>query len=333
MTVNRGLAWFSRQVPSIGPDDTGQGRVGETEIPHSDQWNDSSEPRHKDKYKPYKFNRINVMKDKNSKGSSTKLIEELYQQQEHSDDRKTIHNSYYASGSYHYRYPTGYLNSHNVNKAISLRRFECSPNDYIVTVRLGGLGTIGTDTITVPWVTFSTFIPSSYSLAEALSAIRIESRKWLLCYKDGTLVPTLQAEVVFEISGDNSVKMELVETTTNTKLMFSLTFGQMEQFLNLMNVPLESRTEYAVDVYELIFRNVWNRKQLFIHASFVTNTTGGYLARHKEFYPNLSKVYEDDGQSEFSLELSYDGYHRVELLYENFTLELSFILDSNDYEP
>jgi hypothetical protein len=70
---------------------------------------------------------------------------------------------------------------------------------------------------------------------------------------------------------------------------------------------------------------------IFLHASFVSNSTSGYLGRGGEFYPKPSKIYPDDGQSFFYIETSLDGHNRVALPYDNFILELSFIIDSDNF--
>jgi hypothetical protein len=99
--------------------------------------------------------------------------------------------------------------------------------------------------------------------------------------------------------------------------------------MNVDHYPAQSETDFAVNQ---IFENVWDRKTLFLHASFVTNTTSGYLGRGGEFYPKPSKMYRHDNRPDFFVETSLDGYHPVKLPYENWILELSCILDADDYQ-
>jgi hypothetical protein len=81
-----------------------------------------------------------------------------------------------------------------------------------------------------------------------------------------------------------------------------------------------------------VFPNVWDRKTLFLHASFVTDTTAGYLGRGGEFYPKPSKMYRHGNWNDFFVEVSLDGYHKVPMLYENWILELVLILDADEYQ-
>jgi hypothetical protein len=81
------------------------------------------------------------------------------------------------------------------------------------------------------------------------------------------------------------------------------------------------------------FKNVWNRRGLFLHASFVSNSAVGYLGRDGEFYTEPSKMYPVENPAPtFSIETSIDGYNRIALPYVNWIVELSFILDADEYQ-
>jgi hypothetical protein len=80
------------------------------------------------------------------------------------------------------------------------------------------------------------------------------------------------------------------------------------------------------------FTNVWDRKTLFLHASFVSDTTAGYLGRGEEFYPKPNKMYRHGNFPDFIIETSLDGYHKIPMPYENWILELALILDADDYQ-
>jgi hypothetical protein len=81
------------------------------------------------------------------------------------------------------------------------------------------------------------------------------------------------------------------------------------------------------------FHNVWNRKDLFIHASFVNYSSFNYLGRNGEFYQKPSKIYDFAHQPiGFYFQISFDGMHFTELYYENFIVELCMILDSKKYQ-
>ena len=43
------------------------------------------------------------------------------------------------------------------------------------------------------------------------------------------------------------------------------------------------------------FSNVWNRRDIFVHASFVNGTSFQFFGRNGEFYPKPSKMYRFNG--------------------------------------
>jgi hypothetical protein len=88
-----------------------------------------------------------------------------------------------------------------------------------------------------------------------------------------------------------------------------------------------------VIIHTWTFKNVWNREDLFIHASFVTYTAFQYLGRNGEFYTKPSKIYDFNfGQQQFYFQLSFDGASYKPLYYENFIVELSLLLDAKNYQ-
>jgi hypothetical protein len=101
-------------------------------------------------------------------------------------------------------------------------------------------------------------------------------------------------------------------------------------FFEMLNVPPEGRPDGFGPVKQ--FNNVWNRKDLFIHASFVTSSAQGYLGRGGEFYTQPNKIYYADfPTNQFYVEVSFDGYHPVPLPYENWIVELVFMIDEEDH--
>jgi hypothetical protein len=318
--MSHGLAWFARQVPTEGFSDVSEGRVAETEIPHSDQW--IQPPEHDSKsYRPDKFNRKHVLKSSNkSAGISPILIEEIYQSNEFANN-KAPHGATYENGRYVFQYPQAWQSSNSVNKKIALRRIDTKPRDYLVALTF----TIGTETEEED-VNITVQIPSTYSIEEALSAMRLNfkqnrPRTWNDVKPIFTYYPS-DCDAIFNFDGA-------------TEWSVSPTFDQNDEFLEMMNFPLERKAEFykhpRSDAYE--FNNVRSRERgdIFLHASFVSNSTAGYLGRNGEFYPSPSKIYPDDGQSFFYIETSLDGYHRVPMPNENFIVELAFIIDSDNY--
>jgi hypothetical protein len=104
---------------------------------------------------------------------------------------------------------------------------------------------------------------------------------------------------------------------------------ELRRLLNIRDALPPDLEEPAMDHS---FPEVWNRKELFIHGSFVTSSAQGYLGRGGEFYTQPNKVYYTDFPTkQFYLEVSFDGYTPVQLPYENFIVELIFMIDEEDH--
>ena len=77
---------------------------------------------------------------------------------------------------------------------------------------------------------------------------------------------------------------------------------------------------------ETTLENVWNRDQLYLHASF-SNSKRHYLCFSNEVWERPSKIYFDNTYgSEFSVYYTTDGIHRLDPLYAHKLIELSFVL-------
>jgi hypothetical protein len=301
--MTKALSWFSHQVSDQHPD-FGEGRRSEIEIPHSDQWIDNADP--KGNYRPDKFNRKAVLKERNPRSISRHLIEELYQGKESPD----LHNAVYTAGRYLFSFPQAFTASHTEKRSVGVRRIQIIPQEYYFTLSIDGRGAIDVQ------------IPSTYSLQEALSAMVLHWAR----QKKGTYLKFRYFE--------NTVTMELHDSDDDSIVPCQIdkahtTIG----FFQLLNVPDDRIDLYfpSTDAGTFVFRQVWNRRDLFLHASFVSNTTAGYLGRSGEFYPKPSKIYPLADENTFSVELSFDGHRKVCLYHENFMLELVFILDTDSY--
>jgi hypothetical protein len=323
--MSNGLAWFATQVPTEGFSDVNEGRVGETEIPHSDQW---VVPPEKDsgKYRPDKFNRKHVIKNNNkTDGMSKTLIEEIYQGSEYSDN-KSPHNATYESGRYVFQYPSSWQSSNSINKMIAVRRIDTTPRGFFLDfdIQLKFPSEQEED----PWhvTPISVQIPATYSLQEALSTVKITFDRFREKGDDYYMVFYYTPNSHRTVLGFNGPKKWKITPRSETN----------DDLLKLLNYPLEKKSEFYDHEFTMsfAFRNVRPRenRDIFLHASFVSNSTSGYLGRHGEFYPKPSKIYPDDGQSFFFIETSLDGHNRVALPNENFILELTFIIDGQNYQ-
>jgi hypothetical protein len=214
-----------------------------------------------------------------------------------------------------------------VNKRVAVRRIETRPHDYFLNFTVTVKHNTATSTTDVP---VRCQIPSSYSIQEAGSAITVAFQNavdpaynsnavWFLYHPESHSVD-------FGIGGSSGVGAKT----------YTIKEGVNNDLLRLLNFPIERKAEiYGVSTNAPFhFPNVRSRQQgdIFLHSSFVSSTTAGYLGRDPEFYPKPNKMYVDDGQNFFYIETSLDGYNRVPLPYEKFILELTYIIDADNYQ-
>jgi hypothetical protein len=125
------------------------------------------------------------------------------------------------------------------------------------------------------------------------------------------------------------------------------TGNDMLNFWEMLNVPLANRAAFCVAQVNggaapaaappatWDFKGVWDRKveHLFFHASFVNHTQFNYLGQSGDFYPKPSKIYTADNlPMDFYFWVSLDGMNPISLPYEDFLVELAFIIDSDNYQ-
>jgi hypothetical protein len=316
-----GLAWFAQQVPSEGFSDIGEGRVGEKEIPHSDQWIRSEDDRRVN-YRPDQFNRKQVLKGKNRRTETTVMIEEIYQSDE-CEINKEMHNATYENGRFVYAYPPAFQNSRSVNKMIAVRRIETKQRSWHIDFKFTIKPATG-DSFAAFDVTIDYEVTASMVIQNIVDEVKRQ-------FNLNTNVKTYEVSLIMNYYvAKSGVVMKI-----NKPWCFKRVDN--DDFLEMLNVPKSQiPTTYGDDCAKdapLTFKGVRLREHqdLFIHGSFVTNTNSGYLGRGGEFYDTPSKMYPDDGQSFFYLETSLDGYHKIELPYEKFIVELTFIIDSDQY--
>jgi hypothetical protein len=260
------------------------------------------------------------MKGKNKQNETDMAIEEIYQSDEW-EFSKGHHNATYNNGRYEYSYPNAFQMSRSVNKSIAVRRIESRRRSYYLDFEVETTAPAAKKRIELN-------IPSSYDIQLACEAI---SNKITYVFT----AEQLACDVYYSES-NHQVKIVITKDNANTRVQFKIhRVGNNNDLLKLFNYPWASKDAFygpnAKWSIEMYFNNVWNRDTLFIHASFVNNTMSCYLGRDGEFYTTPSKIYPDDRQTYFTLRVSLDGYHEIELPYEKFIVELTFIIDSDDY--
>jgi hypothetical protein len=104
-------------------------------------------------------------------------------------------------------------------------------------------------------------------------------------------------------------------------------------FQFLFNVSDDALQDVYAGLDHWSFPAVWDRKTIFVHASFVNNASFHYLGTDGEFYTTPSKIYyQTFTGNDFEIFLSTNGVSPLPLPWQEFSIELSFIIDRKHFQ-
>lgn len=293
----------------------------------------------------------NIISGRKSRGENNYMLEEIYISDVCTDNIVT-HNdpvteinpyqAWYDHGKYRFQYPHFWYTSVSNNKAIGLRKIEVRPPAYNGVVRVEFTRNTPPST-TVYFYTVSALIHITpdmdieQSLSTICAQINYAMRKRYQ-KNDGANATNL----TYEYDADTyeaklTAVTEHIDADGGTAADPNIPHVAMTLYLDPDLMKMLNRTEPMPDDndrYESItFYNVWNRRFLFVHASFVSGTSFQYLGRSGDFYPKPSKMYRFNGDSQdFYFELSFDGRTPVEVPDVHFIIELCYIYHDNHYQ-
>jgi hypothetical protein len=299
-----------------------QGREHAKHVPLSDQWDDHI-PKVKTpkKWRPEYFHRKNVMNDFNGRGVETFVIEDVFHSFETRPDRPNPHNSRMEQGKFFFDYPASWTNANTVNRSVSLRSIAMSPRSYFFRTTWTLDKGAGGVAFVVP-----TTIPPNFDIESAMSTLAKQVNDSVIRSNYGQVQYSYDATT-------QTAGLSFYKTPTIAAWQLHLDAAD-PQFFELFNVNEIRRPIYTDPLLfnTWSFPNVWDRRSLFFHASFVTNAAFHYLGRAGDFYTTLSKIYQAQfGPDSFEIHVSQDGINPIDIGYESFTVELAFIIDSKNY--
>ena len=289
------------------------------------------------------------MKPHRTRGESKYMLEEIYFSDlcgdiENKDDNGAVigvnpQKAWFNNGEFRFQFPNMWYQTTCNNKAIGLRSIELVPDSVSFTIKVQfyrrNTEQSEYEAVGRSFLVIQQFLPNA-SLMEIMSSVtqciqaeksRISDLKnlpfrvlWLYNYKTN--------EAKFSIDNGGQVtdpdkyvmKFEVFPTEERaSQYGFYECFNTTEEYMNTPKRRFE-------------FTNVWNRRDIFVHASFVNGTSFQFLGRNGEFYPKPSKMYRFNGNSpDFYFELSYDGIHPQKHKFARFIVQLAFIYNDADY--
>ena len=288
-----------------------------------------------------------VMKPHRTRGESKYMLEEIYFSDlcgdiENKDANGEViginpQKAWYDNGKYRFQFPSLWYQSTCNNKAIGLRNIELRPDAvrFYLTVEFYERADTESEYLkigTTKYLRFQ-FLPRT-SLMEIMSDVankilqEVHSDpvlkpkgiwvQWIYNYQD--------AYAAFDVySFDRDKEKFHFSISVDDKTDYNSECGFYECFNTNILDMLEHRKTYE-------FKNVWNRRNIFVHASFVNGTSFQFLGKNGEFYTKPSKMYRFNGNSpDFYFELSYDGIHPVQHKFARFIVQLAYIYNDADY--
>lgn len=290
-----------------------------------------------------------IMKPHRTRGESKYMLEEIYFSDicgdiENKDDNGQLiginpQKAWFDNGKYRFQFPPLWYQSTCNNKAIGLRSVELVPDSvsFAITIQfykrentVSEYAVIGNQMQII-----QQFLPNT-SLMEILSTLTLDINNKK---SDDAALKNIPFKVGWRYNYKNSEAALFIfpggTVTDIDKYMMLINVKKQEEYMSQCGFyECFNTTEQYLSVKrrKFIFNNVWNRKSLFVHASFVNGTSFQVLGKSGEFYPKPSKMYRFNGNSpDFYFELSYDGIHPIQHKFARFIVQLSYIYNDADY--
>ena len=285
-----------------------------------------------------------IIKPHRTRGESKYMLEEIYISDicgdlENRDDSGRLisinpQRAWFDDGKFRFQFPSLWYQSNCNNKAIGLRGIKLQPEcvAFLIKVHI-----MKRDSRTGEFSEFDTldiyqqFLPET-TIQEILSNIALYFLNWAVEYHPDE---KLQLEWSYNAkrsqaklsiwSRDQRYNPDTWQMFIDIDHEFESECGFLECFNTTDDYLRQIRKEF-------VFDNVWNRRSLFVHASFVTGTSFQVLGENGEWYHKPSKMYRFNGNSpDFYFELSYDGIHPQRHRFARFVIQLSYIFNDADY--
>jgi hypothetical protein len=321
--------------------DINQGREGAKDVPESDQWDDHMKmPNIPKGWRAHNYHKKQVMTGYNGRGVAREIQDELFMSRQCKNvdpNHPTCpnpHDGHKEGTRWSFHFPANFHGQTAVNKAIALRRINCSPRNY--DFDLGFWITRNADHANLQTLTYFT-ITSKMDIYEAIGLIVYKTNERIADFMKQHADPNWPRMAGGYNSDTGSVFFHFQPTGAAGAAQFTIVLhgATDDGFFNLMNcapgVVHWSDPVMLPQIIKLTYPNVWNRQDLYFHGSFVNHTAFNYLGKAGDFYMEPNKLFKaDNSTQEFFLEVSLDGMTPVDLPYEDFEVELSLIVDTMD---
>ena len=263
-----------------------------------------------------------VLQDRDPFSTPRYAVEEVF----HSKNATKVDNRYEFS------FPQSWYNGNLNNKSIGLRKIQVIRRPIVLDCALGYTGTRKLENEPEKDVNayqpIKLIVPGEWSIERILNELQ-----YLINNKIATIFGTINLTYYDQtvhcefnaISGATCTKMFFRKYPTQSEtgwVNFCKTlFGReyRDQDINFIADPANPTKHYTYD-HDLA---VWDRHNIFFHASFANNSTNNYLSINDEFFYKPSKIYEYNfNPINFQIWTTLDGLTPIYVEGLEFLIEL-----------
>ena len=219
---------------------------------------------------------------------------------------------------YTYDIPQQFATNPSQEKTIGVRRVKLIPDAFSLYIKVSFGDTQD------QWITKECLFDfqSDNNMIEILHTI---TEQLTIVIKEGEQVQHYY-KLFWEYDGNHLKVMPTVDDKPDPDLKAKISSSSSD-FFHLFNqpstVPNFLDTEFTMN-NPLTLSNVWNRREIFAHASF-SNSTNRFICSTNDFYEDIDKRFEDNTyQSTFKVHYTTDGFVRIAPLSAYILIELSF---------
>lgn len=240
----------------------------------------------------------------------------------------SVNEKYDAGQGYPFDYPIRWLRDASMNKRIAIRRLTCKPSFHIITLKLVADDFSLTDTIE---------ITSADNLVKVLSGMRMkfsiegdeidDPPDYSLYYNYNS--DTNHLQLTFWQSDTMAINFKFEDPDAAVNIYGERVLPNIDELLKFLNQDLtdENRDILTNPSVTKEFDEVWNRDEIFFHASF-SSSNRKFIGISGDFFMTPTVLYPPPtNESTFYIRTTTNGSKNILIRHCVFMVQLVFIVN------